>query len=389
MQAGFIDAVTKDNALDILKSHDLYVLTLEIAEGIKWYRKIFAFFNRVKTKDLMLFTRQFSILLESKVPLGDSLRALERQSRKPVLKEVVREIREGVEAGLSLSQALERQGDVFSDFYVNMIRPAEVTGRLEQAMTFLADYLEKEWVWVSRIRNALIYPVIVIILFLIVAAVMIVVVFPQLAPIFSESNVQLPYLTKLLLSTGNFALKWWLAIIIVIVLILILMIDYLRSKEGKIVTDEFKVRLPILGELFKKIYVARFTESVSVLIRGGIPLTQGIEIAGHAIQNIVYEEVLHEVAEGIKRGDLFSAMLGANERYFPALVSEMVAIGEGAGRMDEVLSKISHLYTREVDDILNNLIELIQPILIIAIGAFVGLLFASVLLPIYNLALSY
>lgn len=389
LQAGFVDAVGKEAALDILKSHSLFLLSLESAEHGHWYDKAVAFIGRAKIKDIMLFTRQFSILLESKVPLSDSLKALERQIRKPILKEAIRDVYESVAAGLSLSQAFERQGNTFSEFYVNMIRPAEVTGRLEQAMGFLADYLEKESIWISRLRNALIYPIIVIVLFFIVAIVMLVVVFPQLEPIFAESRVPLPFITIVFLAIGGFILKWWLAIILVFGLLIIMVIDYLRSREGKLVLDEMIIRLPFVRELFKKIYVARFAESVSLLIRGGIPLTQGLEITGHAMENIVYREILHEIAEGIKRGDMLSALLRANEQYFPPLVSEMVATGEGAGRLDEVLSKIASLYTREVDDVLSNLVELVQPALIIFIGAFVGVLFASILIPIYNLAQAY
>lgn len=389
LQAGFVDSGNRDAALDILRSHDLFVLSIEEVGGVPWYVKIVSFLNKVQIRDLMLFTRQFAILLESKVPLSESLRTLENQMRNPVLKEAIREIYDGVSAGLALSQAMERRSDIFSEFYINMIRPAEVTGRLEQAMTFLADYLEKESMWVARIRNALIYPAIVVVLFIVVAAVMLVVVFPQLQPVFAEAHITLPLITIIFLGAGNFILRWWLAIILVAVLFIILIVDYLRSNEGKIVADELKVRIPILGELFKKIYVARFAESVSILIKGGIPLIQAVEISGNSIQNSVYGEVLHEVAEGIKRGDLLSALLSADDKHFPPLVGQMVAIGEGSGRIEEVLAKVSSLYTREVNDLLSNLIELIQPALIVAIGGMVGLLFASILIPIYNLARSF
>lgn len=389
LQAGLVDAGTKEVALDVLTSHKLFVLSLEESGGPPWYNKVFGFLNRVKTKDLMIFTRQFSILLDSKVPLSDSLRTLENQTHKPLLKESIREVFEGVSAGLSLSQAMERHSAIFSDFFINMIRPAEITGRLDQAMSFLADYFEKESIWISRIRNALIYPIAIIVLFLGVSVFMITFVFPQLEPVFAQSNVPLPLITKIFLGAGDFVSRWWIAVILVAILFIVLIIDYLNSEEGKMVADELKIRVPVFGELFKKIYVARFAESISILMRGGIPLVQSIEIAGHSMQNIVYQELLHGVSEGIRRGDTLSALLSADERYFPPLVGEMVAIGEGSGRIDEVLLKIATLYTKEVDDILDNLIELIQPALIVIIGAFVGLLFASILVPIYNLTSAF
>ena len=153
--------------------------------------------------------------------------------------------------------------------------------------------------------------------------------------------------------------------------------------------NEVVIKIPIFGNLFKKMYVARFAESTSVLIKGGIPITQAIEIAGHAIGNVIYRDILHEVAEGVRGGELLSNLLSQNEYYFPILVGQMVAIGEETGRLDEILSRISGFYTREVNDILDNLVELIQPILVAIIGVFIGLLFASILIPIYNLAQAF
>jgi type IV pilus assembly protein PilC len=389
LQTGFIEAANREAAANILTGHNLFILSLEEAEKRRWHNRILGFLNRVKITDLMIFTRQFATLMESKMPLGNSLRGIYQQTKNPILKEAVFEISSDVDAGLSLSQAMERRGRIFSEFYINMIRSAEITGRLEEAMTFLADYLDKESMWHSRIRNALIYPIIVVILFLVVAGVMLTTVFPQIEPVFIETGVSLPLITQIFLAGGNLALHWWWAVLLILILLVFLLIDYFQSSEGKAVANELFVKVPVFGNLFKKIYVARFAESTSMLIRGGIPITQAIEISSHAIGNLVYRDILHEVAEGVRAGELLSSLLSQNEYYFPALVGQMVAIGEGTGRLDETLSRISAFYTREVDDLLGNLVELIQPILIAVIGIFVGLLFASILIPIYNLAQAF
>ncbi|MEK7549343.1 MAG: type II secretion system F family protein, partial [Patescibacteria group bacterium] len=177
---------------------------------------------------------------------------------------------------------------------------------------------------------------------------------------------------------------WWLMILITFFLISLVM-GYLKTPEGKNVKSELIMKIPIFGNLFKKIYVARFADSLSILIRGGIPVAQSIEITGHTIDNIIYRDILHEVSEKIKAGETLSVLLSANEYYFPAMVGQMVAVGETTGRLEEILTKISVFYTRDVDNTLNNLAELIQPVLITVIGIFIGLLFAAVLLPIYNL----
>jgi type IV pilus assembly protein PilC len=389
LQTGFIDAANRQVALNILTSHDLFILSLEGAEKIGWLQKTFGFLNRVKIKDIVIFTRQFATLMESKVPLDNSLRSLYQQTKNPILKEAIADISSDIDAGLSFSQALERQSAIFSEFYVNMVRSAEITGRLEEVASFLADYFEKESEWRSRVKNAMIYPITVISLFIIVAIMMLVVVFPQIGPIFEESNVELPMLTKIFLSTGYFLLNWWWIIVIVAVMLVFLAIDYFQKDEGKAVLNEITIKLPIFGNMFKKIYVARFAESISVLIKGGIPLTQALEISSHTIGNIIYRDMLHEIAEGVRGGASLSSLLSQNEYYFPPLVGQMVAIGENTGRLEEILSRVSSFFTREVNDVLNNLVELIQPILMAVIGVLIGLLFASILIPIYNLAQAF
>ena len=376
-------------AANILNGHDLFVLSVKSAERKNFFEGAFSFFNRVKIVYLMTFTRQFATLLQSTVPLNDSLVTLHKQTKNPILKEAIFEISNDVSAGLSLSQALERQSGIFSDFYINMVRSAEITGRMEEVMGFLADYLEKEAVWRSRVRNALIYPAFVLSLFAIVGVFLLTFVFPKLTIVFEETSVKLPLMTKIFLEAGNFLLNWWWAIAIIAVLLITLLIDYLRTGEGKAVLSEIMIKLPVLGDLFKKMHVARFSESLGVLIKGGIPITQAIEVTAHVIGNVIYRDILDEIAEKVKAGELLSNLLRQNEYYFPDLVGQMVAIGENTGRLEQMLEKISDFYSREVENTLDNLTELIQPVLISIIGIFVGLLFASVLIPIYNLTQSF
>ncbi|MBI5731928.1 MAG: type II secretion system F family protein, partial [Candidatus Magasanikbacteria bacterium] len=249
LQAGYVEASNQEAALNILKNNNLFILAMEATEGGGWYKGIVRFFRRVKVKDLMIFTRQFAILLEAHVPISDTLRTLHRQTEKTVLRNALLEVSEDVDAGLSLSQAMERQREIFSEFYISMIRPAELTGRLEKAMSFLADYLEKEALRISRIRNALIYPTVVLVLFAVVMIVMLVTVFPQIEPVFRDSGVSLPLITTIFLTFGNFVIRWWLAVIIILILFGILVADYLSSVEGKLVLNELKIRLPVFGGL--------------------------------------------------------------------------------------------------------------------------------------------
>jgi len=388
MQVGVVEAASRDAAASILNGHDIFILSLESAEKSSFVDRLSGFFNRVKSRDMVVFSRQLATLLEAKVPLADSLKNLYRQTSNKILKEVVFDINADVAAGISFSQALERHTSVFSDFFVNMVRAAEMTGRVDEAMSYLADYLEKEDVLTGKIKNALIYPAFVIGLFVLVVGIMVVYVFPQIKPIFEETGVALPIYTRMILGSGDFILTWWWAILAMVIIFLVVIIDYFGTEEGKTLINDLELRIPVVGDLFNKIYVTRFTQSASVLIKGGVSVVQAIRITARTIGNVVYEDELLKIADMVKEGQLLSRALEGST-YFPLLVANLTAIGESTGKLDQLLSKVADFYTRQIDDKVSNLVELIQPAMMVVIGLFVGILFASILMPIYNLAQAF
>lgn len=388
LQIGNVDADNKDSAVNILLGHGLFVLNIhEIKEGGVG-RRLGGFFRRVRLDDLMIFTRQFATLLEAEVSLSDSLENLYRQTVNPILKEALVDITNNVEAGHTLSQSLEAQGKIFSEFYVNMIKSAEITGRLSEVLNFLAEYLESQAALVSKVKNALSYPIFVFALFFVVIIIMTTFVLPQLAPIFEETKTELSLFTKIMLGGGQFFAKWWWALAFVFGLFILMLIDYLETSEGKIMRDELVLRIPFIGALFQKVYVARFAESAKVLIKGGLSIPQSIDISSRTIGNVVYEEALHQASEQVRKGRLLSQAL-SQMPVFPPLVSQLVAVGESTGRLDELLGKINKFYSREVNDIVENLTNILQPVLMVIIGAVVALLFASVLMPMYSMMQSF
>jgi type IV pilus assembly protein PilC len=384
LQVGYVEALNRESASNILSGHDLFILSLEKVERPKWYKSFYPF-GGVRRKDLAVFTRQFATMLEAKIPIHDALSALYYQSRNNTLRNAIFEISTDIESGLSLSQAFERHSEIFFEFYINMIQSAEVTGRVESAVGFLADYLEKEMILMSKVKNALIYPIFVVVLGFIVGGILLGLVFPQVAGIFEEAEFQLPLITRIFLTVGNFINQWWIAIVIFIIVLIALLIDYWRTEEGRAVADQLLLTAPIIGGLFKKLYVARFSQIGSVLIKGGIPIAQAIEISGHTVGSALYREMLHDIAEGVRRGELMSQAFGRYDKFFPPLVTQMITVGEQTGKLDEMFVRVANVYSREVDNVVSNLIELIQPALMVIIGGLVGLLFASILLPIYNL----
>ncbi|MFA5053130.1 MAG: type II secretion system F family protein [Parcubacteria group bacterium] len=384
LQVGFIEAENRDGAAQRLFADNLYVLSLTEANKGGILDSIKGLFNKVSQKDLMVFTRQFSTLLESGTPLSESLRTLANQTRKPLLRETIIEIQGEIDSGLSLSQAMERYPRIFTEFYVNMVRSAEVTGRVDEVMNFLADYLEKQTILSSKVRNALIYPIFMIVLLFLIVIFMSVGVFPQIGSVFQELGSELPAATKALIAFGEFLTNWWWAALVGLGVVIFAFADYFRSKEGKVLLDEIILRLPIANRILKNMYVSRFSDSVSVLTRGGVAIVQSLEITARTIGSAVYGEILKEAADEVKNGSLLSQALLKYPRYFPPLVSQMLAVGERTGRTDVLLKKMSAFYGREVEDLVGGLVELIQPVLMLLIGGVVGFLFISILAPIYG-----
>ncbi len=388
-QVGYVEAGNRDSAINILTGHGLFILKLEETEKKRWYDRVTSVFSGVKRQDMVIMTRQFATLLEARLSLNKALQTLEEQTQNPTLKEAVRQISQDVDSGLALSQALERQGDLFSQFFVSMVRSAEVTGNMDQVAKFLADYTEREAVLITKARSAMVYPAIVIGLFVVVAIIMVTVVFPQIQPIFEQSGVPLPLLSQVLLGSGVFLSRWWLAILIVFVVAGVMLLDYVQTPEGKALVDDLKLRAPIFRRVYLPITITRFANASNMLIRGGVPVAQAMEIVGETIDNILYRDLLHEVSEDIRQGVTLSDAVAKHPDFLPPLVSQMIAVGETTGQLDAMFGRVADFYSRESDSVVNNLVDLIQPVLMIGVGVMVGLLFASILLPLYRLTSTF
>jgi len=386
--AGKIKAPSREAAISLLQRRGYFILSLEELEKKSIFEKIFEFFKRVKKKDLLIFWRRFAVLLNAGVPLNRTLKTLYYQARNPNLKEALYGIISDVEEGISLSNSFAKYPYIFSDFFINLLRAAEISGRIEQTVEYIASYLEREVSFSRKIFNALIYPTIVVILFIGVIIIMTVFVFPQLSNLFEASGVEIPLTTQIFLNIGSFLVSWGWIIVLILVFLVIFLIDYFRTKEGKVLWSEIQLKLPIFGEIFKKIATIRFFQGLAVLIKGGISIPTAIEMAGKITSNSVFEEVAFEIADGVRRGESFSNLISNYPDIFDELVGSMIAVGEETGKIDALSEKVSQFYQEEVNSTLSTLSELIQPIIIIILGIFVAVLIASILWPIYSLVLS-
>ncbi len=384
-QVGFVEAGSRESATNVLAGHDLFILSIESAESRSFFETLARYFGGVRRKDMMIFTRQLATLLEARLPLNTALKTLREQTKNPVLKEAVFQVAEDIDAGLSFSQAMERQGAVFPSFFVEMVRAAEITGNLNEVAGFLADYAEKEGILMSKASSALIYPSIVIALFFAVGFIMVTFVFPQIGPVLEQSGVQLPLYTRILLGSGAFFGRWWPVMLVTFIFFGLIGLNYSGTAEGQALIDEIKIKVPIINKIYLPVTLVRFSNAAALLIHGGIPIAQALEVIGHMVGNVLYKDVVHEIADDVRQGGLLSKSLDKYPEYFPPLVSQLISVGETTGKIEQGFTRLAGFYSREADAIINNVVELIQPILMIGIGIMVAFLFAAILVPLYTL----
>ena len=384
-KTGKIDARSEKLALQILQSYDLIVIELHKKKENTIWDKIFFRKTNIKGKELAIFLRQLATMLSAKIPLISSLKTLLNQSDSAAIRDVIFSLVSSLDSGLMLSQAME-QTNVFSKFYVEMVRSGEVSGRLEQVFNYLADYAENEAELDAKARSAAIYPIFILIVFLVVGSVITISIAPQMVDIFQEFDRQPPALTMALISTGRFLINWGFLVLLVLVGVFFAAKNYLDSAEGQNIKAYWTMKIPVLGNIYKNIYVSRFCETLSTLLVGGIPIVEALEISGSATGNFVFKNIAEELSEGIRNGEQINKLMRKYEEYFPPLVNQMVAIGENTGRLSDLLKRVAVYYYNQVERGFSVLLELLQPVLIIVLGGMVGILIAGVLLPIYQLA---
>jgi len=388
VRAGKVEARSLDTAVSILQGYDLIVLEISPEKKITIFDEIFGRKTRISKKDLAIFMRQFSTLLESQVPLGQALKTLYLQAATPAIKDLVFELVSDLDSGLPLSKSIEKRSDIFGEFYIEMIKSGEISGRLEEVLSYLADYAEHENDLINKAKSAATYPAFLFGTFILISVVITVALAPQMISIFEEFGAVPPIGTKILIFVGEFFKNWGILALVFLLGMIWLFTNYFRSVEGRRVGGIYILRIPIIGEVYKKIFISRFCETAGTLIHGGIPVVTAFEVAGESTGNYIYQKIGYKVADAVKKGESISSILKKDYEYLPPLVSQMVAVGESTGRLDSILKKVAGYFQKEVDRSFGTMIDLLQPILVVIIGFLVAFLVSAVLLPIYQLAQS-
>ncbi|MDD5290566.1 MAG: type II secretion system F family protein [Patescibacteria group bacterium] len=382
---GLIEAVNEKMAADTLQERGLSIVSIKKHSEGKKEIKFLTILNRVKGKDLVVFSRQFSVMISANVALVQALKILIDQTENITLKMIISEMVDEVDSGLRLSDALAKRPKVFSAFYINVIKSGETSGKLDEVLSYLADEMEKDYDMTSKIRGAMIYPAFVLSGLGVVGVVMMVFVVPKLTGILTETGATLPLATRLLIGTSDFLSAYWWLLLVILVGIAIGLKFYIKSPAGKRQFDLLKLRMPIFGNLFKRIYLVRFTRSMNTLIMGGVTITKSLKIASEVVGNEIYKELIDRTSQAVEDGDSISSVF-VESREIPKMVSQMMAIGEKTGKMDVILGRITDFYSREINNVVANLMTLMEPIIMVIMGVAVGVMVAAIILPMYNLA---
>ena len=381
---GSMDAFNKDVAIDSLQKRGLIIVSISEASGESFWKKSVSIFERVKTRDIVILSRQLSTLFQAKVSVLDTFRLLSSETENQLLKQTLIEVTDDIQSGVPISEALSRHPKVFSAFYVSMVRSGEESGKLPEALNYLSDYLERSYELVSKARNALIYPAFVIVSFMIVMALMLVFVIPRLSEILLETGQSVPFYTSLIIGISNFLVSYGIFLIALLIIVVFFFWKYVQTDNGKALWSRFKLTVPYIGNLYSKFYLSRIADNMNTLISSGVSMIRSVEITAEVVGSDVYEKILTESTDLIKSGNSLSeAMSRYNE--VPVIMLQMMKIGEETGNLGFVLGTLSRFYRREVDNAVDTIVSLIEPAMIIILGVAVGILLVSILGPIYNI----
>ncbi len=382
---GLVEAASDDLAAEALHERGLTIISLKKESETNFASKYLAILNKVKRKDVVIMSRQFSVMISANVTVVQALKILIEQTDNIRLKMIISEIAYEVDGGSKLSDALAKRPEVFSNFYVSVIKAGETSGRLDESLNYLAEEMEKDYDMMGKIKGAMIYPAFVITGLIVVGVVMMIFVVPKLTSIMTESGAELPITTKILLAVSGFLVNfWWLLLLVVIGLVAAIFV-FKQTPKGRIFLDTFKLRIPIFGKLFQRIYIVRFTRSLNTLIVGGVTITEGLKITSEIVNNKIYSKLIDETIKEVEDGNSISSVF-VESSEIPQMVSQMMSIGEKTGKLDVVLERISEFYSREISNIITNLMTLMEPVIMVIMGIAVGIMVSAVILPMYNLA---
>lgn len=382
--SGKLSAKDQEAVIDELRKRKLVVISVTESKGPSMMEFKFGGSAKVKTEDLVIFSRQLATMVDAGIPLMQSLDVLREQIKHGEFKRVIASLHDDIEVGNSLSNSFAKYPNVFDSLYINMVRAGESSGMLNIILERLAAYLEKMSTLKRKIKSAMVYPIMVVSMAIVITAILMLKVVPTFKGIFDMLGGELPMPTKVLIMVSDLFTKWILYLIGLIIVLTFLSAKYAKTERGRLQIDKIKLKLPIFGELFIKVAISRFSRTLSTLIQSGVPILAALEIVGKTSGNKVIENAVEGVRTNVKEGESIAAPL-IKSGVFPPMVTRMIAVGEQTGELEKMLGKVSDFYDEQVDTAISALTSLIEPVIIAFLGVIVGGIVISLFLPILKI----
>jgi len=393
MMEGVVEAASAGEASTVLADRQLAVVTLVPRAKRRFYdmslSSLGALFSGIKARDIVVFSRQLAVLVSANVAIVQALRTVQRQTNNVKLRAVLGDAANDVEAGSRLSTALGKYPKAFSAFYTNMVRSGETSGRVEEVLNYLADQLEKDYDLISKVKGSMYYPIFIICGMIVAGFIMMAFVVPKLTDVLTENGGELPLPTKILIGVSHFFAGYWWLMLLVIGGGIAAVVWYLSTPAGKRVLSDFELHIPIFGGIFQRLAVVRMVRSMKTLLEGGVDAVSALEVTADVVGNLAYRDLIIQTISEVRDGRPLSTVFVQHPRTVPAMVSQMLTVGEETGRLTEILDKMANFYSREIDNLVGGLVTLIEPVIILIIGVAVALLVSAIILPMYSMANSF
>ncbi len=381
---GSIEAVSLEVAIGALQKRDFVIVKIEPDQKTPWLSHL-SFGPVISNREIVILSRQMATLFEAQVSPLKIFSLLAAEAENPMLKTSLEAVVSDIQGGSNISKSLSRHPAIFSDFYVNMVRAGEETGKLDETFSYLAEHLDRNYEVVSKVKNALIYPAFVISVFIAVMLLMFTVIIPKISLIITESGQELPFYTRLVFGVSDFVTGYGFILLAAAIVLGYFALRYVKTPEGSSAWARFKLGLPYFGELYRKLYLSVIADNMNTMILSGIPMVKAIEVTGSIVDNEVYKGILTETLTAVKGGKSLSESLSSYPEI-PNMLTQMVKVGEETGELGSIFRTMARFYQREVVNAVDTLVSLIEPVMIVTLGLAVGILLVSVLMPIYNIA---
>ena len=385
---GTIEAINIDIAISSLQKRGLIISAISPVKKPLSLNTVFSFWSSVSNKEIVVISRQVATLFEAQVSALRVFRLIASEEKNLIVQKSINEVADDIQGGSTISKALSKHPFIFSSFYVNMVRAGEESGKLDQTFSYLADYLERNYDVTSKAKSALIYPAFVISTFVLVMIFMFTFIIPKISGILVETGQELPFYTRIILNLSTFFVLYGFFFLAILVIAGFFLWKYIKTPEGKLSFDSFKLEVPYVGTLYRKLYLSRIADNTSTLLSSGVSMLKALEITALVVGNEVYKDILEKSVVSVRGGKALSVAFSEYPDIPPIMV-QMVKVGEETGELGNILKTLSKFYQKEVVRAVDTLIDLIEPAMIIILGVAVGILIASILVPIYNITSAF